>query len=203
MPLDLLAVLDSVPGDPRLIIGLMMLAATVESGFGVGSVVPGETVVVVGSVALTAHRPVWVLVAIALVAVAASAGDHIGYLLGRRAGPAIARSSLARRGEGWGRAMSAARRQRLLTLVGARLLPGVRTLVAAACGAAEVRWPRFLLASGIGALLWSALWAGGGAIVGRRALDLVGSWLPALVVLWVVVVVGLALRRRAASATRR
>ena len=65
----------------------------------------------------------------------------------------------------------------------ARLLPGIRTLVAAAAGASAVPYSRFATACGVAALLWAGLWVVGGALIGNALLDVVERYtLPALIV---------------------
>ncbi len=44
-----------------------------------------------------------------------------------------------------------------------RLLPFVRTVMPAVAGAAHLRYPRFAVASLVGAAGWSAVWVGAGA----------------------------------------
>src|SRR5690625_6416796 len=66
---------------PALLV-LSALFAFAESAFGLGVVVPGElAVLVLGAAAST---PVQVLLALTVITLAASAADHVGYLLGRR-----------------------------------------------------------------------------------------------------------------------
>lgn len=181
-----------------LLIAVMMIAAFPEAVLGLGALVPGESVVVIGAVAVASGPGEWVAPAAVLVALAASAGDHIGLLAGRAAGPALRDSAPVRRigTAHWDRAMAGAARQRLITLIALRQLPGVRTLVAAACGAARISYPRFLLASLLGAAVWSLLWVVGGAIAGAHILDAIGPWLPALVVAWIAALVSVALFTR-------
>lgn len=195
-PIDLIhQVAHALP----LLIAVMMLAAFLEAALGLGALLPGESVVVIGAVAVTSGASGWVVPTAALVALAATVGDHIGLIAGRSAGPALRESAVVRRiGTGhWDRAMQGAARQRLTTLIILRQLPGVRTLVAATCGAARVSYPRFLLASMVGAALWSLIWVIGGAVVGEQVLEALGPWLPALVGIWISVLVSAALLRRA------
>lgn len=199
-PIHLLAlVADHLP----LIVLAMMLAALVEAALGFGAFVPGETVVVLGATMIAAGAGEWVLPAALLVALAACAGDHIGWWIGRRGGPAVGRSPAVRRigTDRWERALRATSRQRLLTLVALRQLPGVRTLVSAACGAARIPYPRFLLASAIGALVWACAWVIGGAVIGGHVLEVLGPWLLLLLPLWIVtlLVVGRVKRRSVAE----
>lgn len=204
MILDPLPVLSLVADHIPLLVLVMMGAALLEAAFGLGAFVPGETVIVLGAATIATGAGEWILPAVLLVALAACAGDHVGWWIGRRGGPAVARSPVVRRiGTGhWERALEATSRQRLLTFVVLRQLPGVRTLMSAACGAARVPYSRFLVASSIGALIWSCLWVVGGAVIGRHVVELLGPWLLALLPAWILALVLAGAVRRGRTMTR-
>ncbi|MEV0588058.1 DedA family protein [Nonomuraea sp. NPDC050310] len=184
--------------------GLMAFA---ESGLGLGSVFPGETgVLLLGAAAVTPARFVVLLL---LVALGVTAGDHVGYLLGRRYGERMRDLAVVRRlgVRHWDRATGALRRYGAAAVFLTRLIPVVRTLTPAAAGAAQLRYRSFLPASLAGSLSWSALYVTLGAFAGASAVELErllgrASWilLGALIVL--VVVVGLIRRRRTLSKKR-
>ncbi|WP_246108988.1 DedA family protein [Streptomyces sedi] len=181
--------------------------AAAESGLGIGMFIPGETAVLAFGAA-TRGGPV--LAALFLVvAVASSAGDHVGYFLGRRYGAALRHTALVRRvgQESWDRANDALRRYGAWAVFATRLLPLVRTLTPAAAGVSGVAYLRFLPASLAGALMWSALYTFVGALAGesvgqieRRIAQ--GGWLLAGLGLLLLVVLLLARRRAKARATR-
>ncbi|MEE6273270.1 DedA family protein [Georgenia wangjunii] len=196
---DLLALLPQFGPGLLLVAGLLAFA---ESALGAGMLVPGETVVLL--VGAAAEGPQQVLLAGAVVAVGASAGDHVGYLIGRRHGHRLRTSRPVRRvgTEHWDRAMDALRRRGPWAVVVSRLLPVVRTLVPAAAGASGLGYGRFLPASVVGASLWAALWVGAGAVAGTalpRVAGLLGTagwWGLAAVGAGVAVAVVLRRRRR-------
>lgn len=139
------------------------LFAFAESAFGLGFFVPGETAVLaLGAATGSAEQ---LTAAMVTVAVGAMAGDHTGYLLGRRYGARLRESRVVRRigPKHWDRATGLLRRHGVLALIISRLLPAVRTLMPAAAGAADVSYGRFLAGSVVGAGLWSGLWTGMGA----------------------------------------
>ncbi len=149
--------------------GLMAFA---ESGLGVGPVLPGETgVLLLGAAAVT---PVRFAVMLVLVALGVTAGDHVGYLLGRRHGGRMRELAVVRRlgVRHWDRATAALRRHGAAAVFVTRLIPIVRTLTPAAAGTAQVRYRRFLPASLAGSLLWSALYVSLGAFAGASAAHL-------------------------------
>lgn len=164
--------LDALSQEPLLVTFAMGVASLAESALGLGTVVPGETMVTVGAHALDGGPIVWL--AWVVVATAAFVGDHVGYLLGRRTGPALAGSALVSRvgAQHWQRATRVLERHGVATLVVGRLVPGVRTLLAPAAGALGMTYCRYALAAALAALLWSALWVGGGSTVVGLVLQL-------------------------------
>ncbi|ROO84084.1 membrane protein DedA with SNARE-associated domain [Actinocorallia herbida] len=149
--------------------GVAGLMAFAESGLGVGTVVPGETgVLLLGASATGAGRFAGMLLVVAL---GVTAGDHVGYLLGRRYGPRMRDLAVVRRlgVRHWDRAVAILRRYGAAAVFTTRLVPVVRTVTPAAAGAARVRYRHFLPASFAGALLWAAFYVGVGAFAGASA----------------------------------
>lgn len=127
-----------------------------EAAAFVGLVLPGELVVFVGgALAATGRVDVWVLVA--LVAVAAVAGDSVGYEIGRLLGPRMRRSRLGRLvGDArWDRAEAAMSRGGWWTVALGRWVGLLRALVPAVAGAARMPYRRFLVANAVGGTLWA------------------------------------------------
>lgn len=170
MPFDPTTVLSALEAVEPVVVLVMALAAGLEAAFGIGVVVPGETVVAVGAAVL--GRGFILPVAWLAVAAGAFAGDQVGYFLGHRYGTAVAESWPVRQlgRDRWERAARLVRRGSFWVVVVARLLPGVRTLVSAAAGAAGVRYARFALADAVASTLWAAVWVLGGAAVGEALL---------------------------------
>ena len=176
------------------------LFAFAESGLGLGSVLPGESVIL----ALAVGTDAWHQKAVLLLAVAAgaSAGDHVGYGLGRHLGKRL-RATRAVRKVGvqhWDRGVEFVRRHGASAVVVSRLLPVIRTLVPAVAGVSGLRYPQFVVASVAGSVLWAALWVGAGSVVGW-AFGLIAEGMG---LVWVLAAVGatvatVALVRRAVS----
>ncbi|HLV04116.1 DedA family protein [uncultured Georgenia sp.] len=200
---DILALLPDTFSPVLVAVGALLAFA--ESAFGLGVLVPGELgVLVLGA---TASTPVQVVLALTVVTLAASAADHVGYLIGRRYGRSLRDSRVVRRvgTDSWDRAAELLRRRGPLALVVSRLLPLVRTVVPAAAGAARMRYRRFVAGSVVGSALWACLWLGGGALAGQalpRVADRMGSagW---IVLAGIVLVCGLLVLRRRARQRRR
>ncbi|GAA4685656.1 DedA family protein [Frondihabitans cladoniiphilus] len=179
------------------------LFSFLESGLGLGFFLPGETIVLLLS---ATFDEAWKVVPyLALVAIGASAGDHVGYLLGRRFGRGLRDTRLiARLGTGnWDRAVGVLEKRGAWAVLLTRMVPVVRTLTPAAAGVAGVGYRPFVAASLSGAVLWSALYVGVGYLL-RSSLDAVQHYLGnagwilagAAVVVVTLVVVVRALRRR-------
>ncbi|HLR27528.1 MAG TPA: DedA family protein [Ruania sp.] len=198
----LLAHLGENFGPLMLLIG--GLVAFAESALGLGFVFPGETAVLtLGAAAGSAAQ---VAQAVLVVAIGASAGDHLGYLIGRAVGPRLRQGRLIRRigVNHWDRAEALLDRHGLVVLVISRLLPVIRTIVPAVVGAGGLAYRRFLLGSVLGAMAWSALWVGLGATA-RMALPELVQRLGlfgglALAVVAIVVIVLVVRYRRTARA---
>ncbi|WP_426622410.1 CDP-alcohol phosphatidyltransferase family protein [Microbacterium sp. As-52] len=175
--------------DP-LVWALGGLFAFLENGLGLGFFLPGETIVVFLSASLS---DVWAVVVMFLVVVVAgSAGDHVGYLLGRHFGVGMRDLRLVKRLgiDRWDRAVEILHRRGAIAVFLTRLVPVVRTLTPAAAGVAKVRYPSFLLASLAGAATWAAIYVSVGFLL-RASLDAVTKALgPISNVLLLVVVAG-------------
>ncbi|WP_328653159.1 DedA family protein [Micromonospora sp. NBC_00330] len=200
-------ILDTLSDLPTPVVLLAAAAFSIaESGLGVGIVIPGETVVLVLGAAM--DNPVALVSLFLIVGLANSAGDHIGYFLGRRYGHRLRDTYPGRRigAANWDRALQALQRYGAWAVFLTRLLPIVRTLTPATAGMAKVPYPHFLPASLTGAYMWSALYVFAGALAGasvERIETVIGNTgTVILVVLVVLVLVVFALRRRRAGAVR-
>lgn len=171
-----------------------------ECTLGLGFVAPGETgLFVLGTTAVSTSRFVvlWLVTT-----VCATAGDAVGYWLGRRYGPRLRRTRVVR-GHGaaaWDRASDVLRRRGAVAVLVAIFLPVLRTLVPAAAGASGLPFRRFLPAVMVGAAAWCALHIGIGAAAGeaaRQVEDRVGrgSWVLAALAVVVITVFVLVKRR--------
>lgn len=169
-----------------LVLGLAALFAFAESGLGLGSVLPGESMIL----ALAVGMDQWQHKLLLLVAVAtgASAGDHVGYGLGRHLGGRLRDTGAVRRMgvHHWDRAVAFVRRHGASAVILSRLLPVIRTLVPAIAGVSGLRYRQFLLASVTGSVLWAALWVGAGAAARWAFTVLADALGPA----WILVGVG-------------
>lgn len=135
-----------------------------------GAPLPGETVLIFGSV--LAGRGEMSLPALLIFAWAGSVlGDNIGYLLGRKLG----RAAVSRYGARIG--LTATRfdaveamfaRYGAATVVFARFVNVLRQLNGIVAGTLGMEWPRFLACNALGAALWVALWVLGAFYLGAH-----------------------------------
>ena len=133
--------------------------AGLVAGESAGLPIPGETALVTAALLGAAgHLSLPVLVGVA--AVAAIAGDNVGYWIGRKAGRA---ALLAHRGP-WRRHRTRAlargeaffARHGVKAVALARWIPGVRVVAAVVAGATRMPPGRFLAANALGAVTWAA-----------------------------------------------
>ncbi|MDQ6650141.1 MAG: DedA family protein [Actinomycetota bacterium] len=177
-----------------------------ESGLLLGFFLPGDTVLFAAGL-LAADRSAGVRLPVLVVGVVvlAVAGDSVGYAFGRRAG----RPLLARRD---GRLLNQANVARARTfyarfgagaVVAARFVPWVRTFTPILAGVAEMRYPVFLAANVVGALVWGA----GLLVLGYAAASIPllrhASYAVAVAVVALSAVPGLVRWRRSRGASRR
>lgn len=191
-------------------LAIVCLIVFAETALLVGFFLPGDTLLFfTGVLTLTGalHAPLGVV--IAAVSAAAILGDQVGYLIGRRAGPAIfnrkesglfSRASVAKTESFFERFGSA-------TVTIARFVPVVRTFAPVIAGVGSMRYRTFILFNVIGAVAWAGAVILLGFVLGQipgvadftaQYLDLI---LVGIVVVSTVPVLGrsLVLRRRARS----
>lgn len=186
------------------LLAVALLFAVAESALGVGSLVPGEAVILALGVAVTTTEQAMLL--LATVALGACVGDHAGYVLGRSRSATIRASRpVTRIGVGhWDRATELVQRHGGLAVGASRLLPVVRTLTPAVAGAARLPYRRFAIASATGSLLWATLWVGTATVGGVWFAHILGQVGPVATVALAVAAgaVVTALQRRRSRARR-
>lgn len=171
-----------------------------EAAILIGVVLPGETALLVAGV-FVQHGTLnlWLMMAVA--AAAAIAGDSVGYMFGRRYGPALRRSRLgAWVGERrWAAVDGFLHRHGGKAVFIGRLTALFRALVPSMAGMSRMHYRTFLAWNAAGGLIW----APGCVLLGyafSRSLDVVGrtlTWAPlAIVAVVAVIYATLHIRRR-------
>ncbi|MGH7238086.1 MAG: DedA family protein, partial [Candidatus Saccharimonadales bacterium] len=138
-----------------ILIGLMIFA---ESGMMVGFVFPGDTLLISAGVFAASGKislPLVILVA----ALASIAGDNVGYLIGKAAGPKLFtkkdQDSLIFRQEYVDKSEKFFDKYGSKTMLLAHFVPVVRTFVPVVAGVGEMPHGKFSLFDAIGDIAWA------------------------------------------------
>ena len=139
-------------------IALLIIAALVfgEAALFFGFVLPGETAVVYGGVLAEAGK-VSVAVVLAVVLVAAVAGDSLGFEVGRILGPRLVRAPVLRdHRERVEKAQAYLRRRGGRAVVMGRFTAFLRAVMPALAGASRMEYRRFLVFNVVGGVIWGS-----------------------------------------------
>ncbi|WP_432968330.1 DedA family protein [Dactylosporangium sp. CA-233914] len=196
--------------DPQYLIstfGLIGILAIVfaESGLLIGFFLPGDSLLFTTGLLVASgtylHQPLWLVCL--LVSVAAIAGDQVGYIFGRRVGPALFRRPDARlfKQSNLTKAQEFFDKYGARSIVLARFVPIVRTFTPIVAGASRMHYRTFVLYNVIGGVLWSCGVTILGYFLGQIALvrNNIELILIGIVVLSVVPIAVELLRARARS----
>ena len=189
--------------------GMAMLLTIVfaECGLLVGFFLPGDTLLFAAGVLIVNNSPVLpssLPLVCLLVALAAIAGNLVGYWIGRTAGPSVFKRPGSRifKPEYVERTNAFFTRYGPHAIVLARFVPVVRTFITVMAGVGRMSWPRYVLYSVVGGALWATgvillgFWLGQVAFIADHIeLILVGGVAVAVV----PVTLGLLRRPRAQS----
>jgi len=178
-------------------IALLIIAALVfgEAALFFGFVLPGETAVVYGGVLADAGK-VSVVLVLAVVLIAAVAGDSVGFEVGRKLGPRLSRAPVLRNHPDRLEAAQAyLRRRGGRAVVMGRFTAFLRAVMPGLAGASRMEYRRFLVFNVMGGVIWGsacvllgffaahsigtithALGVTSGAIVVFIALGLIWAW---------------------------
>ncbi|SDZ47039.1 membrane-associated protein [Micromonospora pattaloongensis] len=149
--------------DPEWLIstfGLIGILAIIfaESGVLIGLFLPGDSLLFTAGLLVAdgryLHQPLWLVCL--LVAVAAIAGDQVGYLFGKRVGPSLFRRPNSRlfKQENVHRANAFFARYGARSIVLARFVPVVRTFTPVIAGVSRMHYRTFLTYNVLGGILW-------------------------------------------------
>ncbi|AXI78879.1 DedA family protein [Peterkaempfera bronchialis] len=198
--------------DPEHLIstfGLIGILAVVfaESGLLIGFFLPGDSLLFTAGL-LVAHgqyldQPLWLVCT--LITAAAVAGDQVGYLFGRKVGPALFRRPDSRlfKQENVEKAHGFFERHGGRSIVLARFVPVIRTFTPVVAGVSRMSYRTFTVYNIVGGVLWGSGVTLLGHVLGRIAFvrDHIELILVGIVLLSVVpVAVELLRARRAARA---
>lgn len=149
----LLNTVESV--DPLLRTVLAGIGIMLETSILIGLVVPGDTIVIVASTAVSTPLEYWAMVA--AVVAGALTGESIGFALGRWFGPHIRRSWLGRKiGESnWQRAERYLARRGGIAVFVSRFLPVLHSLIPLTVGMSAMRYRTFMRWTVPACIIWA------------------------------------------------
>jgi membrane protein DedA with SNARE-associated domain len=158
-----------------------------------GIPLPGETILVLAAIYAATHVDLNIWLVATAAAAGAIVGDNIGYSLGQRFGYPL----LRRYGHLFGLSESRIKLGQYLFLRhGAkvvffgRFVALLRILAAFLAGANRMRWQIFLVANAVGGMLWAALFALGGFILGTLIFEFESALRPILLAIAAVIFFG-------------
>ena len=175
-----------------------------ESGLLIGIVLPGDSLLITaGLLCAQGSLSLWGVVVAAILG--AVLGDSTGYGIGKRFGPAIFRRPESRffKPSYVERARGYFERYGLTTLLIARFVPIVRTLVPTLAGVGGMHYPKFFLYNVVGGILWGAGIPVAGFYLGRLIPNLDHYILLVIGVVLVVSLIPVALEFRRQRADGR
>jgi membrane-associated protein len=139
------------------LIGILVLVFA-ESGLLIGFFLPGDSLLFTAGllVADGTYLPVPLWLLCLLVSIAAVLGDQVGYLFGRRLGPALFRRPDSRlfKQENLVRAAAFFEKYGARSIVLARFVPIVRTFTPIVAGASRMHYRTFIVFNLAGGVLW-------------------------------------------------
>jgi membrane-associated protein len=148
--------LDTVSSvDPLVRTILAGVAILLETSVLVGLIVPGDTVVIVASTAVS--TPFEYMSLVAVVIIGALSGESIGFTLGRFFGPRLRASRLGRRiGEkNWVKAENYLARRGGIAVFLSRFLPVLHSLIPLTVGMSPMRYRRFMAWTVPACVIWA------------------------------------------------
>ncbi|MER6086918.1 DedA family protein [Streptomyces bluensis] len=149
----------------------LLLIVFAESGLLIGFFLPGDSLLFTAGMLITSKTldfPLWL--AVVLICVAAIIGDQVGYMFGKKVGPALFKRPDSRlfKQENVTKAHEFFEKHGPKSLVLARFVPIVRTFTPIIAGVSGMRYRTFLIYNIVGGILWGA------------GVTLLGSWLGSI-----------------------
>ncbi|MFH8472655.1 DedA family protein [Streptomyces sp. NPDC018000] len=138
------------------LIGVLLIVFA-ESGLLIGFFLPGDSLLFTTGLLVTAGKleyPLWLVCL--LVALAAIAGDQVGYLFGRKVGPSLFKRPDSRlfKQENVEKAHEFFEKYGPKSLILARFVPVVRTFTPIIAGVSRMNYRSFIMFNIIGGVLW-------------------------------------------------
>ena len=165
----------------------VLLIIFAESGLLIGFFLPGDSLLFTAGL-LTARGTLSLPVIMVGASVAAIVGDQVGYLIGKRAGPALFNRPDSRlfKQKNVERAHAYFENNGPKTVILARFLPVIRTFTPVVAGVGRMEYRRFVTFNVIGGVLWGAGVTLLGRILGDTVPDIDKWLLPIILVIGAV-----------------
>ncbi|GAA2374111.1 VTT domain-containing protein [Streptomyces sp. XM4011] len=141
------------------LIGILVIVFA-ESGLLIGFFLPGDSLLFTTGLLVATdqylHYPLWLVCT--LIVIAAVLGDQVGYLFGRKVGPALFNRPDSRlfKQENVAKASEFFAKHGPKSLILARFVPIVRTFTPIIAGVARMHYRTFVLFNVVGGVLWGA-----------------------------------------------
>jgi len=149
---------NSLLGGASVLAGLLIIGAIVfaESGLLVGFFLPGDTLLLSAGI-LAAQDKLPLALTITIIAVAAIAGDNLGYHIGKKLGPRLFRKKdgILFRQEYVERAEKFYERFGAQSMLFAHFIPVVRSFAPLVAGVAHMDRRKFVIYDAIGDIVWA------------------------------------------------
>lgn len=179
--------------DPVLRTAIAGVGMMLETSILVGLIVPGDTIVIIASTAVTG----WVeyLSLIAAVIVGALIGESIGFALGHYFGPKIRASKLGQRigDNAWTQAENYIDRRGGIAVFMSRFLPVLHSLIPVTVGMGAMKYRKFMAWTVPACIIWSVAYISVGALAAGSFRELSGQLHSASYVFVGIIVVFLVL----------
>lgn len=154
------------------LIGILVIVFA-ESGLLIGFFLPGDSLLFTAGLLVATdqylHYPLWLVCT--LVVISAVLGDQVGYMFGRKVGPALFKRPDSRffKQENVEKSHDFFEKYGPKSLVLARFVPIVRTFTPIIAGVSRMRYRSFVVFNVVGGLLWGAGVTLLGAMLGQVA----------------------------------
>jgi len=154
-----------------------------ESGLLIGFFLPGDSLLFTAGL-LASKGTLNLPVLMVGCSIAAIAGDQVGYLIGRRAGPALFKRPDSRffQKKNVERAHAYFEKNGPKTVILARFLPVIRTFTPVVAGVGEMDYRRFVTFNVVGGILWACGVTVAGYLLGSTVPD-IDRWLLPIILL--------------------
>ena len=150
---NLLAAVASVDPVTRTLLSALFIM--LETSFLVGLVIPGDTIVVISSTAIT-NLPEYIFMLV-MVIVGSLTGETIGFFVGKYFGPHIRRSLLGRKigPHRWEQAENYIDRRGGIAVFMSRFLPVLHSLVPLTVGMTKMKYRTFITWTASACIIWA------------------------------------------------